>query len=130
MPRFIGLDGALAIHHDQINAFGGTHGLRDQGLLESALGQAQNTYLYTNDVFEAAAQYCVSIAKNHPFLDGNKRIAAACMLTFLVLNRIEPTSTSAQLFDWTMQVAIGKLDRQGLAVLLREHSKRASRTKK
>lgn len=130
MPRFIGLDGAFAIHHDQINAFGGTHGLRDQGLLESALGQAQNTYLYTNDVFEAAAQYCVSIAKNQPFLDGNKRIAAACMLTFLVLNRIEPTSTSAQLFDWTMQVAIGELDRQGLAVLLREHSKRASRAKK
>ena len=69
MPRFIGLNAALAMHQVQIEIFGGTHGLRDQGLLESALGQAQSTYVYTNDIYEAAAQYCLSLAKNHPFLD-------------------------------------------------------------
>ena len=93
-------------------------------MLESALGQAQQTYAYTKDVYETAAQYCFSIAKNHPFLDGNKRTAADSMLTFLVLNRIEPTLTVEQLFEWTLRVAIGKLDRPGLVVLLREHSRR------
>ena len=128
MPKFIGLDAALAMHQIQIDIFGGTHGLRDQGLLESALGQAQSTYSYTNDVHEAAAQYCVSLAKNHPFLDGNKRIAADCMLTFLVMNRIEPTMDSAQVFDWTMQVAMSELDREALAALLRQHSKSKRRS--
>jgi len=124
MPGFIKLDGALAIHREQITIFGGTHGLRDQTLLESALDQAEQTFRYTDDLFEAAAQYCFSIARNHPFLDGNKRVAAACMLVFLLLNKIEPAMTSAELFEWTMQVAIGKLSRADLAELLRQHSRR------
>lgn len=124
MPKFIGTEAAFAIHHDQINIFGGLHGVRDQGLLESALGQTQQTYAYTKDLYEAAAQYGVSLAKNHPFLDGNKRTAADCMLTFLVLNGIEPTLTPEQLFEWTLQVAVGELDRAGLAKLLRKHSRR------
>jgi death-on-curing protein len=127
MPKFLSLEAVIAIHHDQISTFGGAHGLRDQELLESALGQALQTYAYTKDVYEAAAQYCFSLAKNHPFLDGNKRTAADCMLTFLVLNRIEPTLTVEQLFEWTLRVAIGKLDRPGLAGLLRKHSHRIKR---
>jgi death-on-curing protein len=127
MPKFLNLEAVIAIHHDQISTFGGAHGLRDQELLESALGQAVQTYAYTKDVYEAAAQYCFSLAKNHPFLDGNKRTAADCMLTFMVLNRIEPTLTVEQLFEWTLRVAIGKLDRPRLAVLLREHSHRVKR---
>lgn len=129
MPKFIGLDAAIAMHQIQIDVFGGTHGLRDQGLLESALGQAQTTYGYTSDIHEAAAQYCISLAKNHPFLDGNKRIAADCMLTFLVLNGVEPTLDAAQLFDWTMQVAMSDMNRPGLAALLRAHSSVKRRTK-
>jgi len=110
----------MTIHHDQVNTFGGSHGLRDLGLLESALGQARQTFEYTHDIYQAAAQYCVSIAKNHPFVDGNKRTAADCMLTFLVLNGIDPLLTSEQLYEWTIRVAIGKLSRQQLAVLLSE----------
>ena len=124
MPRFINLDSALEIHREQITIFGGTHGFRDQVLLESALGQAAQTFAYTDDLFKAAAQYCFSIAKNHPFLDGNKRVAAACMLVFLVLNKVEPTMSSAELFEWTMQTAIGKLSSTALAELLRTHSKK------
>jgi death-on-curing protein len=123
MPKFIGLEAVLVIHHEQINLFGGLHGVRDKNLLESAMGQAELTYTYTNDLYETAAQYCVSLAKNHAFLDGNKRIAADCMLTFLVVNHIEPTMTSEQLFEWTMQVAIGEIERHDLAQLLRTHSK-------
>lgn len=124
MPKFIGIEAAFAIHHDQISTFGGRHGVRDQALPESALGQAQQTYAYTVDLFEAAAQYGVSLAKNHPFPDGNKRTAADCMLTFLILNGIEPTLTPAQLFEWMLQVAVGELDRPALAELLRKHSHR------
>ena len=124
MPKFLSLEAVIAIHHDQISTFGGAHGLRDQELLESALGQAQQTYAKTKDIYEAAAQYCFSLARNHPFLDGNKRTAADSMLTFLVLNRIEPTLTVEQLFESTLRVAIGKLDRPELAALLREYSRR------
>jgi len=124
VPRFVRIEAALAIHHDQISVFGGLHGVRDRGLLESALGQARQTYAYTEDLFEAAAQYGVSLAKKHPFLDGNKRTAADCMLTFLVLNGIEPTLTPAQLFEWMLHVAVGKLDRPALAQRLRTHSRR------
>lgn len=124
MPKFIGIPAALAIHHDQISTFGGLHGVRDQGLLESALGQARQTYAYTEDLHETAAQYAVSIAKNHAFLDGNKRTAADCMLTFLVLNGVEPTLSAGQLFEWTLQVAAGGLNRSALAEHLRKHSRR------
>ncbi len=127
MPKFLSLEAIIAIHYDQISTFGGAHGLRDQKLLESALGQAQQTYAYTKDIYETAAQYCFSLAKNHPFVDGNKRTAADGMLTFLVLNRIEPTLTVEQLFEWTLRMAIGKLDRPGLAALLRGHSHRIKR---
>lgn len=124
MPKFIGVEVAFAIHFDQIHTFGGLQGVRDQGLLESAIGQAQQTYAYTKDIYEAAAQYGVSLAKNHPFLDGNKRTAADCMLTFLVLNGIEPTLTSEQLFKWILQVAVSDIDRAVLAEFLRTHSSR------
>lgn len=123
MPKFLAIEAVLAIHHDQIATFGGLHGVRDQGLLESALGQARQTYSYTKDLHEAAAQYAYSIAKNHPFLDGNKRTAADCMLTFLVLNRIEPTLSPEQLFECMLQVAVGELSRAKLAARLREHSR-------
>ena len=123
-PKYLPLEAVLAIHHDQVNTFGGSHGLRDQGLLESALGQARQTFEYTNDIHQAAAQYCVSIAKNHPFIDGNKRTAADCMLTFLVLNGVDPELTSEQLYEWTIRVAIGKLTRPRLGVLLSEYCRR------
>ena len=123
MPKFLGIDVALAIHHDQVAVFGGRHGLRDAGLLESALGQGQQTYVYTGNLFEAAALYCVSIVRNHPFLDGNKRTGADCMLTFLLINRVEPTLTADQLFEWTLKVALGEIERPALADLLRGSSR-------
>ena len=126
MPKFLGIEVVLAIHHDQVATFGGLHGVRDPGLLESAIGQARQTYSYTKDLYQCAAQYCFSLAKNRPFLDGNKRTAADCMLTFLVLNGIEPTLSAEQLFEWTLKVAVGELNRPGLAAQLRKHSRRRS----
>jgi death-on-curing protein len=96
-------------------------------LLEPALGQTRQTFEHTNDIFRAAAQYCFSLAKNHPFVNGNKCTAADCMLTFLVLNGVEPTLTLEQLFGWTLRVAIGDLDRQRLARLLQDPSRQKRR---
>ena len=98
MPRFLSVEAALFIHREQIEAHGGAHGLRDQNGLESALGAAERAFAYTDSLHESAAQYLVSLSRNHPFLDGNKRIAAACMVVFLDLNGIEPTFGSAELF--------------------------------
>lgn len=128
MARFLSVEAALFIHREQIEAHGGSHGLRDQNGLESALGAAQQTFAYTGSLHEAAAQYLVSLSRNHPFLDGNKRIAAACMLVFLDLNGIEPAFGPGQLFEWTMEAAIGAAKREQLAERLRRHSrKRAKR---
>lgn len=123
MARFLGVEAALLVHREQIEAFGGAHGLRDRNGLESALGAAGQTYAYTDDLLEAAAQYCVSLSRNHPFLDGNKRVAAACMLIFLDLNAVELKISSTELFEWTMEAAIGAIDRAQLAARLRSRTK-------
>ncbi len=118
---FISKPLALKIHQQQIERFGGIEGIRDNNLLESALGAAQQTWSYTQDVYESAAQYCYSIAHNHPFLDGNKRTAAACMLVFLVKNHIKPMMNNTQLYDWVIAVATNQLQRTELAELLKLH---------
>ena len=124
MARFLSVEAALFIHREQIEAHGGSHGLRDQNGLESALGAAAPALAYTGSLHEAAAQYLVSLSRNHPFLDGNKRIAAACMLVFLDLNGIEPTFGSGELFEWTMEAAIGAVKREQLAERIRKHSRK------
>jgi death-on-curing protein len=126
MARFLSVEAALFIHREQIEAHGGAHGLRDQSGLESALGAAQQVFAYTGSLHEAAAQYLVSLSRNHPFFDGNKRIAAACMLVFLDLNGIETTFGPAELFEWTMEAAIGAVKRERLAERLRRHSRKRS----
>ena len=118
---FISKPLALKIHQQQIERFGGIEGIRDNNLLESALGAAQQTWNYTQDVYESAAQYCYSIAHNHPFLDGNKRTAAACMLVFLVKNHIKPMMNNTQLYDGVIAVATNQLQRTELAELLKLH---------
>ena len=130
MARFLSVEAALFIHREQIEAHGGSHGLRDQNGLESALGAAEQTFAYTESLHEAAAQYLVSLSRNHQFLDGNKRIAAACMLVFLDLNGIEPTFGSAKLFEWTMEAAIGAVKRAQLAERLRKHSRKRPKTRR
>ncbi len=124
MPElfFISKALALAIHEQQIDRFGGTQGIRDEALLESALGSAQQTWHYSGgDIFQAAAQYCYSLANNHPFLDGNKRVAAACMLVFLAANHKQPAMGNAQLYEWVINIATRQLSRQDLAEFLRQH---------
>jgi death-on-curing protein len=83
----------LAIHADQIERYGGTHGVRDPGLLESALFRPQTGYYA--DLVEQAAALWESLSQNHPFLDGNKRTAFAVTYTFLAINGAELTASSS-----------------------------------
>ena len=83
-PRWITLRLAIDVHAAQLALFGGPAGIRDEGLLESALGRPLNKWAYgAEDMAELAAAYAFGIARNHPFVDGNKRAAFACMMLFL-----------------------------------------------
>jgi death on curing protein len=88
----------IAIHHHQIEEYGGTHGLRDQGSLESAVFRPQTGYY--NDLIEEAAALLESLVNNHAFLDGNKRVGFAAAHTFLLMNGfdLDVSSKSAFLF--------------------------------
>jgi death on curing protein len=102
MIDYLTIEEVLAIHEDQINRYGGSFGLRDVGQLESALFRAQSGY-YADIIGEAAALW-ESLSQNHPFIDGNKRTAFACTYTFLVINGIEITADSEQIFDFAINL--------------------------
>ena len=113
---------ALKIHEQQVQSFGGGYGVRDEQLLESALGAAQHTWHYTDNIYDSAAQYCYSITSNHPFLDGNKRTATACMLVFLVKNGVQLGISNASLYDMVISTTTNTIERDELAHLLRKNT--------
>jgi death on curing protein len=88
----------LAIHSDQIDRYGGTHGIRDQGLLEAALYRQQTGYY--NDMIEEAAALWESLSQNHPFIDGNERTAFAATYTFLAVNGIRLNPNAHEVYDF------------------------------
>ena len=98
MSDYITLEDVLAIHTHQIDTYGGSHGIRDPGLLEAALYRPQTGYY--NSIEEEAAALWESLSQNHPFIDGNKRSAFACAITFLAINgkTLKVTDTEAQQF--------------------------------
>lgn len=106
------------IHDDQIASFGGTLGLRDEGLLDSALAQSQamfgQQWLHPT-IPEQAAAYLYHLAMNHPFVDGNKRTAFAVMDTFLRVNGYRLTLTDDAAYELVLWVVQGQLDKAGIA---------------
>jgi len=121
-PDFLTLEDVLQIHEDQIERFGGAVGLRDRGLLESAIAQPQASFggvFAHHDLFEMAAAYLFHLTSNHPFIDGNKRIGLASALVFLEINGIEIRQGTDMLYDLTMSVACGAADKKQIAQLLR-----------
>lgn len=88
---FLTVEDVLSLHEDAINTWGGTHGIRDRGLLESAVGAATNVALYDQaaDIYDIAAAYAYHLAQNQPFLDGNKRAGLAAAAAFLFMNGID-----------------------------------------
>ena len=126
-PRFLTKEYVTVIHADQINKYGGGPGLRDVGLLESALAQPRATFggewLHPT-LFDMAAAYLFHLVENHPFLDGNKRVGAATAIVFLELNQIEINVDEAKLADFVLQVAQGRINKQVIAEFFRNHSTR------
>ena len=118
---WIGVDLALAIHNRQIAEHGGDTGVRDLGLLESALARPRHAVAYEDaDIARCAALYGHGVALNHPFVDGNKRVALVVMRTFIRLNghnlRVEPI----ELYEMMMKLASGNLAIEPLTTWIRE----------
>jgi death on curing protein len=122
-PRWLDPVHMLAIHSDQIQAHGGSLGLRDRGLLESALERPRNRFRYepTADLAFLAAAYGFGIAKNHPFVDGNKRVAFQAMYLSLGLNGFRIDASEEQVVTIILSLATGDLDEPSLAAWLRDH---------
>ena len=115
-PDWLDLPIVLDVHSEQLALFGGADGVRDIGLLESALGRPQNKYGYGESELAAlAAAYAFGIARNHPFVDGNKRTAFASTIVFLGLNGIDFDVPSAEATAMMLALAAGEIDEAGLA---------------
>jgi len=115
-------DAVLAMHARQIAEHGGGSGVRDVGLLKSALARPQNILSYEPDadIARLAASLAVGIAKNHPFVDGNKRTALVATRTFLILNGFELKATQQEKYLTFLSLAEGTITEDELAVWLRE----------
>ena len=122
-PFFLTVDDVEDIHAESLARFGGSDGIRDRGLLESAVAMAQSgfggEYLHPT-VFDMAAAYAFHLAQNQPFVDGNKRSALGAALVFLKLNDIEIVDPEERLYDAMIAMATHALDKEGMAALLRE----------
>ena len=114
----------VAIHEAQIAEHGGRLGIRDAGLLESALVRPQMTAAYTDaDIPQLAALYALGVLKNHPFIDGNKRVGAVLLETFLTLNDGELVASDAELLRAIIQVASSTWSEDQFIAWVREHTR-------
>jgi death-on-curing protein len=112
-----------AIHRQQIAEHGGREGIRDEGLLQSALARPRNAFAYSDpkpDIGALAAAYAFGIAKNHPFFDGNKRVAAVVCETFLLLNGYELTASDTEFYEAFLHLADGTMSEEAMATWIRE----------
>jgi death-on-curing protein len=120
---WIATEVALAAHAEQLAEHGGGEGVRDAGMLESAMARPQNLAGYgTPDAAALAAAYAFGIARNHPFVDGNKRTAAVISETFLALNGYTVGASDAELVVAFLALAAGELSEDELADWFRQHT--------
>ncbi len=120
-PVWLRCELVIAIHDEQIRLFGGPAGLRDMGLLESALARAPNKWSYgEKDPAALAATNAFGIARNHPFLDGNKRTSLLSMITFLGLNDLEFDASDSEAVVMILGLASGEIEEEGLARWIRD----------
>ncbi len=123
-PLFLTLDEVLEIHQQQIEYYGGAPGIRDLPLLESAIAQPQATFstgFLHASIPAMAAAYLFHICSNHPFVDGNKRVAANTAITFLLMNDWEPTFSADELVDAVLALASSSMTKQGLVQFFEAH---------
>lgn len=125
-PNFLTLDEVLAIHADQVERYGGLPGVRDLGLLESAIAAPQAGFgdqLLHPTTEEMASAYLFHLVRNHPFSDGNKRVGLATALAFLGLNGLRLQASEDEIVDLVLAVATGDAGKPELAVFFRARLK-------
>jgi death-on-curing protein len=124
-PTFLTLEEVVAIHRDQIARYGGSEGVRDWGLLQSALAMPAagvgGQFLHA-DLCEMAAAYLFHIAQNHPFLDGNKRVGAVAAYVFLALNNVRMTASEDAYAELVLSVARGETAKSAVAQFFRANT--------
>jgi death-on-curing protein len=121
---FLSLDEVLALHADQIERYGGRPGIRDVGLLQSALSVPRATFggqFLHGSLHEMAAAYLFHLVRDHPFIDGNKRVGLAALLAFLGLNFSWLDADPEELEKLVRDVAVGKLSKAEAAVFVQRH---------
>jgi death on curing protein len=121
-PIWLDVEILIDLHAEQLALFGGPDGIRDQGMLESALGRPINKFTYgETDLAALTAAYAFGIARNHPFIDGNKRAAFGAIIVFLGLNEIDflvqPESATAMI----LSLAAGEVNEEGLTRWIRDN---------
>ena len=122
-PVWIDLEVVLAIHDEQLAEHGGQAGVRDRGLLESALSRPQNQFAYGEHALpRLAASYAFGISRNHPFLDGNKRTSLVVAELFLNLNGLDLTASDVECVTTFLQLAAGDLTEEQLTEWIAGHT--------
>ncbi|RFF29384.1 type II toxin-antitoxin system death-on-curing family toxin [Wenzhouxiangella sediminis] len=124
-PIWLSSDLIEAVHERQLIEHGGGTGVRDRGMLESALARPQQLYAYGEDVdvVALAASYAFGLSRNHPFVDGNKRTAAVACELFLELNGHQLLAEDSELYPVFMALAAGEMEEEGLLEWLRHHAR-------
>ena len=124
-PRWVSKKALLLLHEESLATFGGASGLRDEGLLDSALARPHNTHAYNPDstFADLAAAYGFGLTKNHAFVDGNKRAAFLSIGLFLAINGLTLLANQVDAIETMLAVASGNLDERGLAVWINRNSK-------
>ena len=121
-PVWLDIEIIVDIHAEQLSIFGGPEGIRDAGLLESALARPQNKFAYgETDLAALAAAYAFGVIRNHPFIDGNKRTSFAAMIVFLGLNDIEFLVPEAHATAMIVSLAAGEVSEDSLARWIRDN---------
>jgi death on curing protein len=118
MIRFLPESVVIAIHDDQIRLYGGLYGVRDASALDAALHMPQTQFggqFLHPTIFHMAAAYGFHLSQNHPFVDGNKRVAGMAMFTFLRLNGLEPIAPETEYYHTMITVASGQMSKDQLA---------------
>jgi len=125
-PIFLTVEQVIELHQAVIDRFGGAHGLKDPGLLESAVMAPQQTFggefLYKS-LAEMGAAYWICIVGNHPFIDGNKRAGLIAFDTFMLINNVKLEATSEEVVDITLSIATGSFDREKIVGFVEERSR-------
>lgn len=125
-PQFLDLSDVVRLHEHQLATYGGSPGLRDLGMLEAAVAAPRASFdgaWLHSDLFEMAAAYLFHLCQNHPFVDGNKRVAAAAAYSFLYLNDWQLGGSQEGFRDLVLATASGKADKAQIRAYLKKHSR-------